>query len=60
MCQHSVKHFRGEVIRNRIEFGQETLRDVQSFIDHFDNCPLRGDDAGKVDIALQFDWGHSM
>jgi len=55
-----VKHFRVEVIRNKIEFGQETFRDVQSFIDHFDNCPLIGDDAGKVDIALQFDWGHSM
>jgi len=47
-CQHSVKHFRVEVIRNRIEFGQETFRDVQSFIDHFDNCPLIGDDAAKL------------
>ena len=52
-CQNSVKHFRVEVRRNKIEFGQETFRDVQSFISHFDNCPLIGDDAGKVvDVSI--------
>ena len=47
-CQHSVKHFRVEVKKNRIEFGQEIFQDVDSFIQHFENCPLIGDDAGEA------------
>ena len=48
-CQHSVKHFRVEVKKNRIEFGQEIFQDVDTFIQHFENCPLIGDDAGEAE-----------
>lgn len=44
---HSVKHFRVDVVNGKIIFGQEKFSDVDSFIDHFDNRPLIGDDTGS-------------
>ena len=43
---HVVKHFKLDVIRGRIEFGQESFDDTESLIAHFDQCPLIGDETG--------------
>ena len=46
-CSHSVKHFKVVMNKGKIIFGQEEFEDVESFISHFDNCPLVGDDTGQ-------------
>ncbi len=43
-----MKHFKVFTKPGRITFGQETFADVESFITHFDNRPLVGDDTGKL------------
>ena len=42
-----MKHFKVTVVENQIEFGQEVFSSIQSFLRHFDNCPLIGDDTGQ-------------
>lgn len=44
---HSVKHFRVNLLQNQIEFGQEIFSDIKSFLTHFENHPLIGDDTGN-------------
>ena len=48
-----MKHFKINVTRNQIEFGQEIFFDIQSLLEHFDNCPLIGDDTGLLIIAVR-------
>lgn len=49
-CAHSVKHFKVSVENDKIQFGQEEFFDLKSFLNHFDNCPLIGDDTGDLSI----------
>ena len=44
---HSVKHFRVDIHKGMIVFGQEKFSNVKGFIEHFDNRPLLGDDTGR-------------
>ena len=47
-CSHTVKHFKVKVSPEGIEFGQEIFLNLDSFLHHFDNCPLIGDDTGLL------------
>ena len=46
-----MKHFRVNVRNGHIVFGQEKFPNVESFIEHFDNHPLIGDDTGKFNTV---------
>ena len=41
-----MKHFKVNVQKGKIVFGQEKFSTVEAFIEHFDNRPLIGDDTG--------------
>ena len=43
---HSVKHFKVNIQKGKIVFGQEKFSNVEAFMEHFDNRPLIGDDTG--------------
>ena len=45
---HSVKHFKVDIHKRMIVFGQEKFSNVEEFIEHFDNRPLIGDDTGII------------
>ena len=48
---HTVKHFQVNLIPEGLwSFGQETFSSIPSFLEHFDNRPLLGDDGGIHDI----------
>ena len=57
---HSVKHFKVNVQKGKIVFGQEKFSTVEAFIEHFDNRPLIGDDTGMyihiLAIYTKFSW----
>ena len=42
-----MKHFKVNVQKGKIVFGQEKFSNVEEFTEHFDNRPLLGDDTGK-------------
>ncbi|XP_064388951.1 dual adapter for phosphotyrosine and 3-phosphotyrosine and 3-phosphoinositide-like isoform X2 [Halichondria panicea] len=44
---HSVKHFRINVHKGSLVFGQETFSDLESFLQHFRNYPLIGDETER-------------
>lgn len=51
-CSHAVKHFKVKVSQEGIEFGQEIFLNLDSFLHHFDNCPLIGDDTGLLNNLI--------
>ena len=53
---HSVKHFKLSVHKGNLTFGQETFADIDSFLQHFKNCPLIGDDTGINQSTLTCDY----
>ena len=48
---HSVKHFKVDIHKRMIVFGQEKFSNVEEFIEHFDNRPLIGDDTGILYVT---------
>ena len=46
-CKSAVKHYMMSLTKNRIVFGQEQFKNVDSLLKHFSNCPVVGDDEGQ-------------
>ena len=53
-CNNAVKHFQVTYDAGQYHFGLVTFASLDQFLDHFDNQPLIGGEAGMLFVLLSW------